>query len=338
MSDSSARPAYRLRAAWTLVLLTTLCAELSFTAVAVPAAWLLLPLLMVMYGAGVLLVREAAARVGAGWLSIVLLGLVYELAEDGIGLRALTSPNIYGAADWGLRAFGINWSYWVSQVGVHVVFSVLVPIMLTDLLFPAHRGRPYLNAPGLVGIGALAIVGVFGLRAVIAETEDPGYRTPWGWTVTFLVAMAVLAFLALRVLPRRDPPAIMPTATVPSPPIVGLVAGVVTPIFLILLLPPGLRPTSIFGDGFPLVLPVLAAALLGGGFAWTVSRWWSAPNWTAPHSVWLAGGILVGHTAFMMPTTIVSALLGAITIVAEVLLLGRLAHRLESRSASTVSR
>ncbi|WP_216363075.1 hypothetical protein, partial [Nocardia farcinica] len=77
---------------------------------------------------------------------------VYELAEDGIGLRALTSPNIYGAADWGLRAFGINWSYWVSQVGVHVVFSVLVPIMLTDLLFPAHRGRPYLHAPGLVGV------------------------------------------------------------------------------------------------------------------------------------------------------------------------------------------
>ncbi|MGW1738157.1 hypothetical protein ACWCPQ_05035 [Nocardia sp. NPDC001965] len=57
----------RLRAAWTLVLLTTLCAELTFTAVAVPFTWLLLPLLMVMYGAGVLLVREAAGRAGGGW-------------------------------------------------------------------------------------------------------------------------------------------------------------------------------------------------------------------------------------------------------------------------------
>jgi hypothetical protein len=56
----------RGRAAWTLALLTTFCAELTFTAVAVPFAWLLLPVLLVMYGAGVLLLREAAVRVGGG--------------------------------------------------------------------------------------------------------------------------------------------------------------------------------------------------------------------------------------------------------------------------------
>ena len=60
-------PPGRLRAAWTLVLLTTVCAELTFTAVTVPFTWLLLPLLMVMHGAGVLVVREAAVRADAGW-------------------------------------------------------------------------------------------------------------------------------------------------------------------------------------------------------------------------------------------------------------------------------
>ena len=196
----------RLRAAWTLAVLATVCAELTFTAVAVPSAWLLLPLLIVMYGAGVLVVREAAVRAGAGWPGLVLLGLAYQLAEDGLGLQALTSPRMYGAADWGWRALGANWTYWESQVGVHVVFSVLVPVMLTDLLFPGHRGRPYLRPGGLAGAGALAVIGVLGLRAVISATEDPGYQTPWGWTAGFAAAIALLAVLALRVAPRRVGP------------------------------------------------------------------------------------------------------------------------------------
>ncbi|MEV7871981.1 hypothetical protein AB0P17_39070 [Streptomyces sp. NPDC088124] len=71
----------RLRAAWTLALLTTLCAELTYTAVAVTITWLL-PLLLVMYGAGVLVIREAVVRVGAGWPSLVVLGVAYQVAED----------------------------------------------------------------------------------------------------------------------------------------------------------------------------------------------------------------------------------------------------------------
>lgn len=71
-----------MRAARALVLLTTLCAELTFTAVAVPVTWLLLPLLMVMYGAGVLLLRDAVVSLvypammiswvlGSSWLAPV---------------------------------------------------------------------------------------------------------------------------------------------------------------------------------------------------------------------------------------------------------------------------
>ncbi len=98
----------RIGAAWTLALLTPAVAELTFTAVAVPQTWLVLPLLLVMYGAGVLLIREAVVRVRGGWASLVLLGVAYEIAEDGLGLQALTSPVAYGAADWGWRALGLT--------------------------------------------------------------------------------------------------------------------------------------------------------------------------------------------------------------------------------------
>ncbi|GAA5063439.1 hypothetical protein GCM10023318_48200 [Nocardia callitridis] len=315
-----------------MVLLTTLCAELTFTAVAVPVTWLLLPLLMVMYGAGVLVIREAAVRVDAKWPSLVLLGLAYQLAEDGLGLQALTSPDMYGSADWGWRALGVNWTYWESQIGVHVVFSVLIPIMLTGLLFPAQRGRPYLRTPGLVGVGVLAVLGVFGLRVVISATEDPGYRTPWGWTVTFLLGIAALVFVALRVLPRRDLRGPAPAVSVPKPAVVGVAAGMSTFAFLILLLPPGLRPNSVFGDRVPLTMPLIVAAVLALAFAWTVLGWRAAQDWDNRHRVLLVGGILVGHTAFMMPASVTTALIGAATIALEVVALVLLARRLERRA------
>lgn len=321
----------RLRAAWTLVLLTTLCAELTFTAVAVPFTWLLLPLLMVMYGAGVLVVREAVTRAGGGWPSLVVLGLAYQLAEDGLGLQALTSPHMYGAADWGWRAFGVNWTYWESQIGVHVVFSVLVPIMLTDLIFPAHRRRPYLRTRGLAGIGVLAVIGVVGLRLVISATEDPGYRTPWAWTAGFLVAIATLGWAALRVLPGRRIPGPASAPAAPRVALAGGAAAVVTVAFLALLLPPGLGPEPVLVAGVPRFLPPALAGALAFGSGWLLLRWQVTPGWSDRHRLWVAGGILTGHTVFMMPASPVAVVTGAVTLVVEVVLLGLLARRLPSR-------
>lgn len=327
----------RLRAAWTLVVLAMLCAELTFTAVALPLTWLRLLLLLVMYGAGVVLVREAAVRAGAGWPSLVLLGLAYQLVEDGLGLQALTNPRLYGAAESGWRALGVNWTYWESQIGVHVVLSVLIPVMVTDLLFPAHRGRPYLDIGGLIGVCVQAVVGVLGLRVVISVTEDPGYQTPWGWTAGFVVAIAILAGLALGVLPRHNAPRPAPAVSAPKPAVVGVSAGTVTVVFLGLLLPPGLGPDSVFGDSVPLPIPLAVAASMALVSGWAVLRWHTAPDWSDRHRIWLVGGILAGHTAFMMPASPVSAITGAITIALEVTLLMVLARRVWPASGRRVA-
>ncbi|MEV0386640.1 hypothetical protein [Nonomuraea sp. NPDC050643] len=315
-----------------LVLLTTLCAELTFTAVAVPLTWLLLPLLLVMYGAGVLVIREALVRVRGGWPSLVLLGVAYQIAEDGLGLQALTSPRMYGAADWGLRALGVNWTYWESQIGVHVVLSVLVPIALVDLLFPGHRGQPYLGKGGFTGVGALAIVGVLGLRYIISANQDPGYQTPWGWTAAFIAAIIVLALLALVVIPRYHLPERRRTErNAPRPGVVGFVSMYLTMAFLTTLLPLGLGSELLFGDMMPDPLRLVTAAMTAVPFGLLVLRWRAAANWDDRHRIWLIGGILFSHTAFMMPGSPAAVVIGSLTIVAQVVLLAILAKHVSPR-------
>lgn len=326
------------RAPWVLALLTTLCAELTFTAIAVPFTWLLTPLLMVMYGAGVLVLREAAVRVGGGWPSLVVLGVAYQIAEDGLGLQALTSPRMYGAAEWGFRALGVNWTYWESQIGVHVVLSVLVPIAITNLLFPAQRDRPYLGNGGLAGAGALAVVGVLGLRYLISATEDPGYQTPWGFTAAFLGLIIVLGLVALVVLPRLRPSGRVPAErTAPRPGVVGFVSLYLTMAFLTTLLPLGLGSTMLLGDLMSPVQRLIIAVLTAVPFGWLVLRWRVAADWDDRHRVWLFGGILVSHTAFMMPGSPTAALAGAAALAAQVYLLIRLAGHLRNRAAATTA-
>ncbi|MEU6765633.1 hypothetical protein ABZ916_24335 [Streptomyces sp. NPDC046853] len=327
----------RVRAAWTLALLTTLCAELTFTVVAVPSTWIALPLLLVMYGAGVLLIREAVVRFGGGWPSLVALGLAYQLAEDGLGLQALNSPDMYDAADWGLRAHGINWTYWESQIGIHVVLSVLLPVMIANLLYPHLRDRPYLRGGGLAVTGVMAVIGVLGLRLGISGTEDPGYRTPMGWTAIYLVAIALLAWFALRVLPRhRSREVIHPSRKAPRPLVVGFISVYLTMAFLTTLLPLGLEGDLLLGDAMSKPFMLIAAAMTALPFAWLAARWRTAGNWTNSHRLWLIGGILVSHTVFMMLGSLTGALVGLLTLGLEVLAfraLGRHLQRVEALPA-----
>ncbi|MFB9660218.1 hypothetical protein ACFQS3_10665 [Glycomyces mayteni] len=321
MQDNASRG--RIKAAWTLVILAPVCAELTFTAVAVPQTWIALPLLLPMYGAGVLLVREAVVRAGGGWPSLLLLGLAYELAEDGLGLQALTSPSMYDAAEWSLRVLGFNVTYWLAQVGIHVVFSVLIPVLLMDMLFPRHRSRPYLRTGGLVATAAFALLGVAGLRYGIAATQDPGYQAPTVALIAFVAVIAALAVLALRVLPRRSRSA-APVAPVvslaPRPVGVGAFGAAATIVFLGLLMPAGLRPGGpVFGDAVPLALPVAGSLATGAVTIWLLRRWTADPAWSDAHRLWLVGGAMAAHTAFMVPGHGLSGLVtAAVTIAAEV--------------------
>ena len=322
----------RLKAAWALVLLAPLCAEGALTGISLPVIWLAFPLLIPIYGAGVLLVRELVTRAGAGWLGLLVMGLVYELAEDGLGLQALTSPNLYNAASWG-RVLGVNVTYWESQIGYHLVFSVLIPVAVTNLAFKRHAGRPYLKPFGLIVTAVVFVIGIALTRLAIAGTQDPTYQEPRSVTVTVLIAMIALGILALAVLPRLSLPRPAPFTRLPRPSTMGLVAGIAPIVFLGLIFPlrlGGHADGPALGHGVWVVIPMLIALAVALAVAWLVARWSATDTFTDHHRTWLIGGAMVGHSLFAVVggiaggQVLLSPAIGAVVIAVTVLLLIRL--------------
>lgn len=286
------------KAAFTLVVLAPLIAELALGSTPIRMAWLIL-LWLPIYGAGVLLIRECVRRVGGGWPSLLLLGVAYEIMEDGVGLQALTSPHLYGAAHWAPRVLGFNSAYWEANVVYHIVFSVFIPIVLTDVLFPSHRDRPYLKRTGLIITGIFAALGVGLLRVSVPPSQDPGYAVPAPLLIGYLVAVAVLAVLALRMLPRRPRPAPIPEAERRSawrPWVAGLVGAVGALAFMLPMFPFGSSRQLAFTHGAWAFLPMAFAAAVAVGMLLLIRHQVRTTTWDDRTTVGLITGALLAHT------------------------------------------
>jgi hypothetical protein len=144
----------RLTPAPVLVVLAPLIGEVLLGSTPL-SRWYLLPSLMCFYGSGALLIRELVFRRGFRWARIIALGFVYALIEEGLTDQSLFNPHwpsagaflVYG------RWLGVNW-YWAEYLlGWHAIWSISLPILLTDLLFPARRTVSWLRPGGLRVVG-----------------------------------------------------------------------------------------------------------------------------------------------------------------------------------------
>src|SRR4051812_3956909 len=164
----------------------------------------LLPLMMAMYGAGAVLIREVVRARGGGWASIVLLATAYGLFEEGFVTQSLFNPNYLHLRllDYGfLPALGTALPWAIFVVGIHAVWSITVPIALTESAFTAQRDRPWLGIAGRTGF-ALAFMAGCALIAVFSYRQVPFVATASQFGVTGAL-IAALSVAAIK-LPRVD--------------------------------------------------------------------------------------------------------------------------------------
>jgi hypothetical protein len=224
-----------------------------------------------LYGGGAVLIREVVRRWGGGWPSILLLGAAYGAIEEGLLEPTWFTPALqthpYGVA------LGVFWTYAVFNVGYHAVFSIAIPILLTELAFPAWRDKPWLGRAGTIVAGGVYAVNAAGIALLwYTVLQKSAYHVParvhpvqQGVTVALVIALIAAARLAARTRTCA--------ASGPPPPAAGWLAGAAalgaSAWFGLLLLS---------GAGnhlhwLPVAVPIAVAAAEVALIAWALRHW-----------------------------------------------------------------
>lgn len=151
-----------------------------------------------LYGSGALLIREASVRWRKRWAAVLLLGGAYAVGEEGFAAKTMINPNspIIGNQAYS-HWMGVNWVPLAALTIFHAAFSIMIPILLVELLFPETKGRRLLGNFGLL----IAMV-VYGLTVFLltAYLGDPYVLAPG--VGIFLAAYASAFIVATYFVPR----------------------------------------------------------------------------------------------------------------------------------------
>src|SRR5262245_20182272 len=113
-----------------------------------------------LYGSGALLVRELVRQrqLTAAWL--VVLGIAYAVIEEGTVVQSLFDQHYPGLSFLGFYGHwsGVNWVWVLFIVPYHAVFSIAIPVLVTELMFPESRGGAWLGRLGLTIAAVLFVV------------------------------------------------------------------------------------------------------------------------------------------------------------------------------------
>jgi hypothetical protein len=190
---------------WTLIVLAPVIAEVLSGSTRTSILFVLIPEMMV-WGVGALLCRELARRWRAGGTSLLLLGLALSIAEEFLiqqtSIAPLPFPGAY--ADYG-RMWGINLVYFLFMLGFESVWVVVVPVQVTELIFPARRELPWLRLRGWIVSGVVFLFGSFIAWFGWVQQARPRLgAAPYHPPLTYLAGglLAILALIALAYLLR----------------------------------------------------------------------------------------------------------------------------------------
>lgn len=289
------QPCWRGWPVLVLLVLGTVIAEFEFGTTSIisgnPGQWVTEVL---EYGCGGLVIRETARRRGIGWPGIVLLGMAYGTIEEGVAEPDWFLPQNFSHPYGVIAGFFTTYAVW--NVIYHAVFSITIPILLTEMLFSSRRDQPWLGWPGITVCAVL-----YGLATIVLSvtwfslaephlTSQPAHRS-YPWTAVAGLAAGILAIAGCRLRPHSTIRSWRQKFTTPSPVILGIFGFVVSAGWFVLLRLA--TAANLLGQLPPVILLIAAAAWLAG-VAVLITGWTTSGNgWTERHSAAAITGALL---------------------------------------------
>ncbi|MGI0129556.1 MAG: hypothetical protein ACREEC_05325, partial [Thermoplasmata archaeon] len=178
----------------------------------VSPAWFFLALGInaAMYTSGALLIREAWIRWNKGWPTVFALGAAYAIMEEGIADQTIFNPTKSPIGPVGLYGhfLGVNWNWLPDVFYIHILMSLLIPILLLNFALPETRGRSLLSERQIAFVVVLLGLDTTLLTLIVATSNHYWYGLP-------LLLISVLAIAGLCALGRILPRTLIPFSVGP---------------------------------------------------------------------------------------------------------------------------
>ena len=310
----------RIGPALTLLVLSPIIGEVLSGATRLSYIFVLVPEIMV-WGCGTLMIRELARRWRAGWTSVLLLGFALSIAEEFIIQQTSIAPLPWlGTTPAYGRVWGVNWPYLLFMLGYEAVWIVLVPIQVTELIFPERRDQCWLRVRGLIMASVVFLLGCFIAWFLWTQRARPlAFHVPIYHPPAMTVLIGVFAILALSTTAYfvRNVWGTGVPGTPPRPWVVALLALLLgLPWYLLMVV------TFVPKASLPLAVPLLGATAWATGVFFLVKRWSRTSGWTEMHRlalcfsamlVCMTGGFL-GASAWPTMDIVAKALLNLMAV------------------------
>ena len=153
------------------------------------------------YGSAALISRELIIRWKTGFNGLFLLGTGFGILMEGIAVKSFFDPNwpdlnilgIYG------RCCGVNWVWMVNLMFFHAFLSIVIPIALTNMMFPDKRNVKLIGRKGFIVFGGLLIISVLLVSLIFTQ-----YRiSVWLYLIMIFIIL-LLAFGAKKIKTKNN--------------------------------------------------------------------------------------------------------------------------------------
>ena len=243
------------------------------------------------YGSGVLLIREIVRRRSLGWISIILLGIAFGIVEECILLQSAFNPNFLGNDLSYGRALGVNWVWAEYIIGYHAIWSITIPILITELIFPSKSTQPWLSTTGISITSLIYLLSCVAFYSTFIKIT--GFTTSFvHYSIAGLFALSLILLSLL--LPNKISFKSLPKA--PSFVVIGIVAFAASAAWLgffslLFKQGAGLSPWMVELSG--LLIVIILYILVSG---------WVKHDWNNNHRFSLAFGGLMASMLFGLIT------------------------------------